>query len=389
MAKKTLEKKTIKRWGKGGNLVSLILIFCLFLQPVAFAARSSAGGGKVAKFDVGKWAIGTGIGLASMGVGNAVSNAVFTDATLATNLRGLGTFSTWGNNYAIIAGTNQVGRAVGAMGTYYGWNPKSTIFVSSLATGMASGGINPGQFGSEGVLTNSVVGLKNGIALGAISGSIEGGILSGLADKKGQLPIWAGPAAGMAGNFATGYVVNGFSTGLSTSKDNMGYVDTEKAFQTYRASQKNTVGPLESKNMFTERRLAPYIEANGIPQDLWVPVEGVGIPVEFSFKNKFTTGQKNLIYSQGSYSRPMPIGVATHSTFRNSFIGGVVKSIPASVLSFGVQSMVKNKDWQDAYIVKQAFTGVYPVVNYTTDDWLRKRNIDGEAGAINREKFSR
>jgi len=376
MTKKTLEIKTTI------TSIILILILYLFVQPVAFAARSSAGGGKEAKFSVGKWAVGTGIGLASMGVGNAVSNAVFTDATLASNLKGLGTFSTWGNNYAIMAGTNQIGRAAGAMGTYYGWNPKSTIFVSSLASGMASGGINPSQFGAEGILTSTVSGIGNGIALGAINGSIEGGILSGLADKRGKLPIWAGPAAGLAGNFATGYVVNGFSNRLSTQQDNTGIVidHTADAYKNYVKSGTYSLGPGPISQEYFDYRTQFITDTMGKQQKEWVPVQ-VNMPAAFSFKNKFYAKPTSIAFS----SKGIPTHVISNSTFRNSFIGGVVKSIPASVLSFGVQSMVKDKDWQDAYIVRQAFTGAYPLVNYSTDEWLKKHNINGEARAINRD----
>jgi hypothetical protein len=219
MAEKRLKLKTTKMGGKGGSIfssqpksglfyfITLILIFSLSFQPVAFAYRSSAGGGKLAKFDTGKWLVGTGIGLASMTVGSGIVGAIGgQDFSSALSAQGFAT------NYSIMTATNQVGRAVGAMGRYYGWDPKSTVFISSLATSMASGGINPSQFGK------SVSGIGNGIVLGAINGAAEGAVLSSLADKNGHTPLWAGPVAGLAGNFASGVVVGGLSFGIDSVK---------------------------------------------------------------------------------------------------------------------------------------------------------------------------
>ncbi len=324
MTKKTLEIKTTKRWGKGGNLVSLFLIFCLFLQPVAFAARSSAGGGKEAKFDTGKWMTGTAIGLGSMAVGSSIAGGLGNidktggfSAGFNTSFKSAMGIQSFATNYSILAATNQVGRAVGAMGQYYGWNPRSTIFVSSLATGMASGGINPTQFGNSVVDSNLLSpSIGNGVALGAISGATEGAILSGLADKKGNLPIWAGPAAGLVGNFATGYVVNGFST----QKQTVGIVSSP-AYDNYVKSGNYSLGPV-SESAFNER--TRYIaDITGTPQQIVTQVD-INVPTNFSFKNKFYAQTTNLAYVNYNLT---PV---TTSTLRNSFIGG--RHLPARIL---------------------------------------------------------
>ena len=180
--------------------IVLVLIFSLMFQPCAFAlGRSNAGGGKLASFSVGKWAAGTAIGLASFTLGSALASSM----TGGTGFSTLGSMTTWTNNYSVMIAVEQSGRAMSLAGQYYGWDPKATIFASSIVSSMVGGGLNPGQFG--------VTGAFNGMAMGGIYGSIDGAALAGLADDKGQVPAWAGPVAGLAAGFGTGFVSGGFT----------------------------------------------------------------------------------------------------------------------------------------------------------------------------------
>lgn len=192
MVEKNLKSKTTKVWGEGGDIrslqpkgglfyfVSLLLIFSLAFQPVAFAARSSAGGGKIAKPDWGKVALSAGISIGSAIVLPAISSGIKSvtpvsveGASLGTKLgntvQGFGKFITntgtteavkpWGvawkylgqginftnvvTGYSTFVATTQVNRAVGMMGSYYGWKPSSTFMLSSVATGMTAGLLDP------------------------------------------------------------------------------------------------------------------------------------------------------------------------------------------------------------------------------------------------------
>jgi len=285
-------------WGKGGNLVSLkskklfscfiifFLIFTFSLQPVSFARHS--GGGKMAKFNVGKWAAGTAIGLGSFAIGSAVSAGITSGTQgFSNSLTNLSSLSTWANNYNTMVALTQVGRAVGTMGQHYGWDPKATLFASSLVQGIAGGGINPAGYGVSGTL--------NGMAIGGINGTVSGGVSAALANSKGELAPWAGMISGLAGGFASGFVISGFSVG-----DGM------------------------------------TMRQNSISGQLNIQSKG-----SFSFGNKFNFGNA--------------LGGA---------VQGTISSIPSRLVSMGVGSITKNMDDpQDSYIVRQAFSGVYPVVN--------------------------
>ena len=180
------------------NLKNLIVFFLVLslaffgiITPAFAGGRSGAGGGDLAKFDTGKFALGVAIGLGSSMVGSAIGSAysgnTFTYA---------GAFSKWGTGYQISMATGQTGRAVGAAGQYYGWNTKGIVMASSIVSSMVQGGLGGGVGGGFGGFA--------GMAKGAVGGLTEGAILSSVMKKDGSMPIWAGPVASVAGAFTTG-----------------------------------------------------------------------------------------------------------------------------------------------------------------------------------------
>lgn len=202
-------------------LFILLLGFLLSLNSIALASgRSSAGGGDLEKFDTGRWAMNTGIGMASSAIGGAIGNGIKT-GDFSGSFANMGKFSTWSNTYSSSLAAGQVSRAIGTAGAYYGWDPKLTVGLSTFGSCVTSGGLNPGQFGANGatganIVTNSFDGMK----LGAINGLVQGGIMYGLTDVKknkttgaetAKIPTWAGAVAGLAGGFTTGYITSGYT----------------------------------------------------------------------------------------------------------------------------------------------------------------------------------
>jgi hypothetical protein len=171
------------------------MIFCFFVPSVSFAGRSGAGGGDMGSFDVGKWVVGTAVGAASSIGGQYVSSAIsgsnFSFDNAAMN---------WGNNFVGNFASGQMGRAVGAAGNYYGWDPKATIMVSSVVRGSVMTGTGPdANFASFGV--------------GAVKGLASGAVMAGMANEKGEVSPVAGFLGGMAGDLAGGATAGGSLAG--------------------------------------------------------------------------------------------------------------------------------------------------------------------------------
>src|SRR3989338_8427626 len=118
--------------------VCFVLIFSSIFPTSAFASRSDAGGGEVAEFDAGDFALSAGVSLGSMAIGSAINAGVSSFGTAAEtaayeimpSMQGLATtspgfFSAMGDSFAkslnvdnMISGlstfsaTSQVGRGV-------------------------------------------------------------------------------------------------------------------------------------------------------------------------------------------------------------------------------------------------------------------------------------
>jgi len=150
------------------RLISAILVFSFmasFVMPgEALAARSRAGGGDVPEFSFSDFAVTAGIGVGTAIIGSSIGGALGSvwdgikgglDAT--TIVSNMGSAFTSGFSSApsftttMISGYNtfmagtQVVRAVGSAGVYYDWNPATTFILSSVASGVTGGLLNPGS----------------------------------------------------------------------------------------------------------------------------------------------------------------------------------------------------------------------------------------------------
>lgn len=209
------------------RIIALAMIFVFCFQQGAFAARSSAGGGKISKFNAGSWALGTAVGMGSMAIGGAIASGINNigsvggfGAGFGNSLGSLSSLSTWATNFNTGVALGQVSRAVGTMGQYYDWG-KSTVAINAIVGGMAAGGINPGSFGASSTL--------GGIGMGAVQGLIEAPILYSLADSKGNVEPWGYAVAGLAGGLGTSFVSGGLKGGGGFNIDS-GFSNMSKSF---------------------------------------------------------------------------------------------------------------------------------------------------------------
>jgi hypothetical protein len=256
--------KTAKTRGKGGSIsylrhkgglfyfITFVLIFLVGFQPVAFAARSSAGGGKIAKPDWGKVATNVGISIGAAIVLPALGsglNAATPTTTATTTLNGVTTTTTsisltdriagvfnfvtnteitkagevikpWTvtlnslgqginlanvvSGYTTFVATSQVNRAVGMAGAYYGWKPSTTFITSSFATGTTAGFLNPSialgaDVGSGSMTQGAFVGGLTGLASGAAITAIDGSKIN-----KGKNPGVVAQVSGLVAGTAAG-----------------------------------------------------------------------------------------------------------------------------------------------------------------------------------------
>ena len=302
-----------KKRGKAFRVFSVCALFFFSLSFVfpkeSLAYRSNDGGGELAEFDFGKWALGTAAGVVSSTLGSAFVSGIggslgwTTDGGFMDSLSSLKGADTWATNFVNSTAVGQVQNAIGMMGSYYGWDPRSTIFISSIAGGVVGGGLSPGHFGSSlgsglGVFQTLGAGMVNtldGMGIGLIEGTLEGAILMSAADNKGRIDPIMGNVANLAGTLVTGTLVGGLS----------------------------------------------------------------GSTNDFSFGN---------------------IGNFDFTRAAETAMSTTLRSIPSSALSMGVQSITKSMDKQDAYIIKNAFSGAYYMVNVPTGYAIDKKIIPSVFG---------
>jgi len=208
-------------------LVVLILAFAIHFQIspyVAFARES--GGGNLAKFDSGKFALNVGISVASTVafayVGNSLGSLLGSGKNAATQSTPL--LAQMGNGYSTYFAASQVGGAVGNAGAYYKWSPRTTYAIQTIATAATAGALNPEislgstydslvteSLSQQGVSTlahNSSTMLK-GATVGALGGAAQSyvvGAIDGDRINEGKNPGIGAQIAGMtAGMAATSF----------------------------------------------------------------------------------------------------------------------------------------------------------------------------------------
>lgn len=233
--------------------IAFLIAFSFILPPEAFAARRRAGGGELAHFDFGNYAAGIGIGVGAMAVGGvinaglssalgnvtSVGKGVLTGSAIpsitqqsSNILTAMGnslsySFTTTGliTNMSTFMAVSQVGRAVGAMGSYYGWKPSTTFLASSFASGLVGGFMNPtvalGPSISENISSSIIPGVHytlnpanytlgnmlNGAFVGGVTGLASGAVIvaiDGNKINKGKQPGVGAQIAGMVTGVAVG-----------------------------------------------------------------------------------------------------------------------------------------------------------------------------------------
>lgn len=218
------------------RLISALLIFSFmasFVMPKdALAARSRAGGGDVVEFSFSDFAATAGIGVGTAVIGIGIGSALGSGwQTLKSGADAASVMGSMGNAFGgsfsslprltatMISGYNtfmtgtQVARAVSAAGAYHEWNPATTFIVSSIASGVAAGALNPAYslgsavpiIGGSGILEGAVVGGLSGLASGEVQVLVDRDRIS-----EGKTP---GAAAQIAG-FTAGYLATNLGRGL-------------------------------------------------------------------------------------------------------------------------------------------------------------------------------
>jgi len=322
--------------------ICLALLMIFTVQTQAFtdlAVARSSGGGEVAKFDTGKFALSVGIGLASMAVGNSISSgmnsAATTGGSFATGagnaLTSYGSSASWISSYNSMAALNQLGAAISMTGQQQGWDVSTTTFVSSVAQGVVGGGLNPS--GTLGAGANSTI--IKAMGVGAISGVVEGGILANTVIRSNDSAIhgtqdpWVSFGAGLAGSFAGGIAASSIASVVPSKAGS--YKD--------------------------------YVASGGITKDN----QSFG-PVNQGWYNKNALAStKATTFGQ----------VLTHGATR------AFSAIPSSAVSMGVSSITKDMDKQDAFMVRQAFSGVYPITGVAYGNYIRDPIFEKTKGLKN------
>jgi len=198
--------------------LSVIIIIALAVGvvcPKGAWARSGAGGGEVETFDVGEWAQGQAVGLASSALGGAIASEIFPGTmgyfdsiTGNPSAPDFGTAigdgaTRWADNYSLNFAGGEVNRAVYMYGQYKGWDPDETAWRSAVISSVAS----------ESLTSLDWAGLASGVAKGAVKGSLTYAAV----DEKGEMDPWVGAGINVAGEFASNIPRQGFSEGLLTN----------------------------------------------------------------------------------------------------------------------------------------------------------------------------
>jgi hypothetical protein len=218
----------------------LVVFLCLFtIFPKHAYARRSAGGGDLAEFDSGKYIGNLAIGVATAAVGSVAGSAISSalNGTLSSfSLSNAFTQSLqFGNmlqGFNTVAATSQVGRAVSAYGTYNDWSPSTTFVVSSVATGVTSGALNPEIYlgqplsGSATAAASSsppinpiaVSSIAKGVAVGGLEGLAKGATIYAI--DKSRIDSGKGPSAiGQIAGMTTGMMAVNFSREIFNPAD--------------------------------------------------------------------------------------------------------------------------------------------------------------------------
>lgn len=394
--------------------LALLIVFTLhtqiFTQPVF--ARGS-GGGDLSEFKTEKFLTSVGVGIVSSVVGNVISSGIgsaFTEggsfATGAGNaMSSYGSLGKWASSYNSMAALSQLGAAISMTGQQQGWDVSTTIFVSSVAQGIVGGGLNPSSTLGSGA--NSTL---KAMGVGAISGATEGAILannvirSNDSDIHGTQDPWVSFGANLAGSFAGGVASASIANvipgkemkSISAPKHSYKEMIADNPDETYgsrlglKGTEKATTlegNPLDATKQAKFDNVYPKFVDSPVSESGYNAIAKANSAGKFKINgtNKINTAWPTMVkvkdVSVPTFNKANGLGqVLTHGATR------AFSAIPSSMVSMGVSSITKDMDRQDAFMVRQAFSGVYPIVgvgygNVIRDPIFEKIGLDNYVGS--------
>jgi len=380
--REAMKMKNILRNKRVQISLALLIIFTVHTQVFTHLAFArSSGGGDLAKFDTGKFILSVGIGLASSVAGNVISSGVSSAATTGGSfvtgagnaLSSYGSFGSWASSYNSMAALNQLGAAISMTGQAEGWDVSTTTFVSSVAQGIVGGGLNPSSTLGAGGISNSTL---KAMGVGAISGATEGAILannvirSNDSDIHGTQNPWVSAGANLAGAFVGG-IASASMAAVIPEKGTKKIQAPSPSYQEYVKSGE----PIFKKG---PNSLAPD---NLGSESAYNKIAALKTKTTAALKIK---AEEKLISSETMTEiATWPVMVKTSTpvttyhkakTFGQVLTNGAVRAfsaIPSSAVRMGVGSITKDMDKQDAFMVKQAFSGAYPIVGTAYKSWVK------------------
>ena len=402
--REAIAMKNILRNKTAQIFLALFIVFTLHTQiftQIVFARAS--GGGEVAKFDTGKFVASVGIGLASSVVGSVVSSGISGMVTpggsfvagASSAISGYGSLGSWASSYNSMAALSQLGSAISMTGQQQGWDVSKTTFVSSVAQGVVGGGLNPS--GTLGAGSDSIF---KAMGVGALSGATEGAILannvirSNDSDIHGTQDPWISFGANLAGSFVGGVASASIATVIpgketkdiltpKTSYKEMKAENSEVTFGSRLGLDGTEKASTLDGNPLDATRQAKF--DNVYPKFVDSPVSETGYNAiaKANSAGKFKINDTNKINT--AWPTMVKVKDVSVTTFNKAngpgqaLTHGVTRafsSIPSSMVSMGVSSITKGMDRQDAFMVRQAFSGAYPIVgtvygNYIKDPVLK------------------
>ena len=351
--REAIAMKNILRNKRTQIFLAVLIIFTFHLQiftQSAFARGS--GGGDLSEFKTEKFITSVGIGLVSSVAGNVISSGIsdmFTTggsfAAGATNAIGNygSSLGSWASSYNSMAALSQLGSAISMTGQQQGWDVSTTTFVSSVAQGVVGGGLNPLSTLGVGGISNSTL---KAMGVGAISGVTEGAILANNIDSNGRVKPWVSAGANLAGAFVGGIASASIAAVIPEKGPEM-QRSPSPSYQDYVKSGEPTF-KTGSEGLVPEgvyNRIAAHNTTRKIDSTWPVMVK---------------TSTPKLTYHKANFGQAL-----THGAVK------AFSAIPSSAVSMGVSSITKDMDKQDAFMVRQAFSGAYPIVGAAYGNVIR------------------
>ena len=183
-------------------LISALVIGFSF--PSSDVLARDSGGGKVAEFDWGDFAINTGIQIGTAviagGLSGGIDSAAAGSAGYASDfgsgfMGGLGSgLGNWAGSYGGGHAATQASNMIGRIGQNQEWDPRMTNFASTALSSMVDGGLS-----------------GDNLAIAGTKGVIAGGVIAAGTNDDGTVDSWAPAVGNFAGNIGGNFLAGGFT----------------------------------------------------------------------------------------------------------------------------------------------------------------------------------